>query len=76
MSTVKSTDTFVFHSDLGSMVTQVSEVEGYDVEDIIADRAKSQAMAVRFKQIAAEIDVNSLQAPRTIKSVYLEEQNG
>lgn len=76
MSTVKSSDTFVFHTDLGAMVTQVSEVDGYDVEDIVADRARSQAMAVRFRQIAEEIDINSLQAPRTIKSTYLEEQNG
>lgn len=72
-----STEMYVFHTDLGSMTAKVSEVGAYDVEDIVADRAKSQAMAQRFEQIAADMDINALQAPRTIKSKYLEDvQNG
>lgn len=77
MSTISKQDVFVFHTDLGAMATTVSEVEGYDVEDMMADRAKAQAMSVRFEQIAGDIDINALQAPRTIQSKYLEDaRNG
>jgi hypothetical protein len=71
MSTVTSTSSYIFNTDIGNMAVQLQEVSGYDVEDVIADRAFSQAQILRFQQIANNIDVNALMGTRAIASSYL-----
>lgn len=68
---VKSESNYIFHTELGTMLTTSREVEGYDIEDIIADRAFSEAQKIRFENLAAQIDINAVQGPRTIQSSYV-----
>lgn len=73
MSTVTPKNSFIFNTDLGNMLVNVDAVTGYDVEDVISDRAYSQAQILRLERIAENVDVNAPQGARTIKSAYLEE---
>jgi hypothetical protein len=52
-------------------VVEILTVKGYDVEDIIRDKAFSQAQILRFQAIAGNIDVNALMGTRAIKSTFL-----
>ena len=71
MSTVVQSKSFLFNSDLGNVLAKVEQVDGFDVEDIIRDRAGSQARAVQFLNLGKKIDPNFQTAPRTIPSVFL-----
>jgi hypothetical protein len=70
MSEVLSTEQFVFHTDLGTMLVTAEQVQGYDVEDLVSDRAFSQAQDLVFQNIASNLDINAYQGPRTIQSTY------
>lgn len=61
----------LFNTDLGNTVVEIKSVSGYDVEDIIRDKAFSQAQILKFSAIANNIDVNALVGTRAIKSSYL-----
>ena len=74
MSTVSNEALFVFNTDLGNVITQVEDVSGYDVEDIVSDKAFSQAQIMRFEQVAEDIDVNARKGARAISSAYLPEE--
>lgn len=63
----------MFNTDIGNVLTKTADVTGYDVEDIIADKAFSQAQILLFEQIADNIDVNAKRGSRAIPSSYLEE---
>jgi hypothetical protein len=71
MSDITPSTAHIFNTDIGNVVVQFQEVKGYDVEDVISDKAFSQAQILRFTSIAQDIDVNALQGPRTIKSAYI-----
>lgn len=70
MSVVTGTTVFIFHTDLGPVVTEVSTVRNYDVEDIIKRRAISMARSVQFLNMGKRFSPNDPAAPRTISSVY------
>ena len=62
----------MFVTDLGAVKVTREEVVEYDVEDMVADRASSQAEIARMENIAANIDVNAFKFPRQISaSAYL-----
>lgn len=71
MSEVTSSESFIYNTELGTMVIEVSEVKGYDIEDLVRDRAFSQAQILKFEAIAANLDPNAPTVPRTIKSSYV-----
>lgn len=73
MSEVTSTSTYVFHTDLGMMQTVEQVVSNYDVEDVVQDRAFSQAQELVFQNTAKKVSVNAPIGPRTIRSSYLQE---
>jgi hypothetical protein len=73
MSETKSTASYIFHTDLGVMQASEETVSGYDIEDVVQDRAFSQAQDLRFQSIANRVDVNAPIASRTIISKYLQE---
>lgn len=73
MSTSTPKSSFIFNTDLGNMLVNVEAVQGYDVEDVVADKAYSQAQIVRFERIANTTNINALKAARTIPSKFLEE---
>lgn len=62
----------IFNTDIGNVLVNVEEVAGYDVEDVIGDRAFSQAQILRMETIAENIDVNAPRGARTLKTAYLE----
>lgn len=70
MSRIVERKAFVFHTDIGAVVTEVRLVERYDVEDIIRDRAISQARSVQFYNQAQKSTPNDPKAARTLGSVY------
>lgn len=70
MSAVKSRKAYIFHTELGAVITEIRVVEKYGVEDIIKDRAISQARAIQFLNQANRVSVNDTKAARTMDSVY------
>lgn len=70
-STVVSTSSYLFSTDIGFARTNVTEVVGYDIEDIVKDKALSQARAIQFLTQGKTIDPTKPTAARTIPSVWL-----
>jgi len=70
MSAVVGTKTYVFHTDLGPVVTQINTVSRYDVEDITHNRAISQASRVQFINLGRSVGANGPKATRTIASTF------
>lgn len=70
MSSVVSTDTFIFHSDVGPVVTQIQTVYRYDVEDIIRNRATALGRKLQFYRLGQASSPNDPAAARTIPSVF------
>ena len=73
MSKVTQSEQFVFHTDVGVVKTTMTVEEDYDIEDIVADRAASQAIDIKFRYSAENVNINDPTSPRTLKSSYLEE---
>jgi len=70
MSTVVASNAYIFHTDLGPVVAQVEQVNNFDVDDIIHNRAISQALAISFLNLGNQASPNDPTAPRTITSAY------
>lgn len=58
MSVLEGSQTFIFNSQIGNVVVAVDQVRQYNVEDIVHDKAMSQAMAIKFLNISKDIDEN------------------
>ena len=71
MSEVLNSKSFLFNTEVGNVLTKIELVEGYDVEDIIRDRAGSQGRAIKLINLGKRIDPNARKAARTISSAYL-----
>lgn len=70
MSIVASTENFIFHTDLGPVVTQIQVVQRYDVEDIIRNRATALGRKLQFYRLGQESSPNDPSAARTMTSVF------
>lgn len=70
MSRVLDSKTHIVSTDIGLMVVTAETVVGYDVEDIIRDRAKSQGRILQLINAGKNADVNAQVGARTIKSIY------
>ncbi len=70
MSTAVILGTHLLHTDLGFVVVEVSQVQGYDVEDIMRNRVVSLARAVSFVNLGKAADVNAPKGARTLGSAY------
>ena len=71
MSTVKSEASYLVSMDIGLMRVSVQQVESYDVEDIVRDKAISQARAVQAINLGKQIDPTNPKGSRTLDSVWL-----
>jgi hypothetical protein len=71
MSTVKKESSYLVSTDIGTVRVHLQDVESYDVEDIVRDRAISQARAVQMLQLGKQIDATKPTAARTLKSAWL-----
>lgn len=74
MSKVLSSESFIFHTDIGTMLIRTSDVQRYDVEDIIRDKAVSQARAIQFLNLGKAADPNHPTVARTKSSIYYQNQ--
>jgi len=70
-STVVSTSSYFFSTDIGFVRTDISKVSGYDIEDIIRDKATSQARAIHLLNQGKIIDPTRPLAARSIASSWL-----
>lgn len=68
---VISEEKHIFHTELGCVLVTTKEVTDYDIEDIVRDGAISEATRIKFENLAALVDINALQGPRTIQSSYV-----
>ena len=71
MSTTTDLSSYIFNTDIGNVVVQFKEIVNFDVEDIIRQRAISQARAIQLLNIGKQIDINRPTAARTLPTVYL-----
>jgi hypothetical protein len=71
MSQLVRQSSYVVSADIGLFQVRISAVTGYDVEDIIQDKALSQARAVQMLNLGKQIDQGKPQAARTISSLWL-----
>lgn len=62
---------YLFSTDIGICQTRVATIQGYDVEDIVRNRAISQARAIQLASLGKRIYPQMPTTPRTIKSVWL-----
>ena len=70
MSQNGASKSYLFHTDLGAAVLTVTTVNNYDVEDVIRDRAISQARSIQFLNQAKKSSPNDQRGARTLDSVY------
>jgi hypothetical protein len=63
-------NSYIFSTDLGPVVAQVTTLVNFDVDDIIHNRAMSQALAVSFLNIGKTVSPNDPKAARTITSAF------
>lgn len=66
-----STESYFFSTDIGFVRNDVITVTGYDIEDIISDKAISQARAISLLSLGKRIDPTKPLAARSIKSTWL-----
>lgn len=70
-STVVDTKSYYFSTDIGFVRTDIISVVGYDIEDIVHDKAMSQARAIAFMNIGKTVDPTKPLAARSMPSVWL-----
>lgn len=70
-STVKSKASYFISTDIGFFRNDVTIVTGYDIEDIIHDKAISQARAIYFLNLGKRIDPTKPVAARSLKTIWL-----
>lgn len=71
MSQIVKQSSYVVSADIGLFEVQIKTVAGYDVEDVVQDKAISQALAVRMLSLGKQIDQSKPVAERTIPSLWL-----
>lgn len=74
MSKELSSESFIFHTDIGMMMIKVSDVQYYDIEDIVRDKSVSQARAVQLMNLGKGASANQPTVARTKSSVYFKNE--
>lgn len=71
VSKLKSEEQFIFSTDIGFMQVSMQTVTGYDVEDLVRDRAVSQARAVQMLNLGKSVDPAKRLGSRTVATTWL-----
>lgn len=71
VSILDSQSSYLVSADIGILQVQLQTVSGYDIEDIVHDRAISQARLVQLANLGKSIDPTKPVGARTISSVWL-----
>ena len=66
-----SSNSHIISSDMGFFQVKIKTVVGYDMEDIIHDKAISQARAVQMMTLGKRIDPTKPVASRSLPSLWL-----
>jgi hypothetical protein len=74
-SVVESEESYLVSADIGIMKVHLQTVSGYNVEDIIRDKAISQARAVQFLNLGKMIDPTAPSTSRTLPSIWLNNED-
>ena len=70
-STVISKESVIVSTDLGFVTVDQTVVTGYDVEDIVRDKALSQARAISMLMLGKTIDPTLPTTGRTVGSLWV-----
>lgn len=62
---------YLVSTDVGIVQVKLQDVTGYDVEDIVKDKAVSYARAVRMLTVGKMTDPTAPTGARTLPSVWL-----
>ena len=71
MSVLKSEEAYLVSSDIGIFHVVLKTVTGFDVEDLVQDKAISQARAVQLLNLGKTIDQYKPSSPRSVSSIFL-----
>jgi len=71
VSKINSESSYLVSTDIGFMRVRMMEVSGYDVEDIVHDKALSLCRAVQLLLIGKMVDPTMPTTSRTISSIWL-----
>lgn len=71
VSKLSEEQSYLVSTDVGIMQVKIQGVTGYDVEDIVRDKARSYARSVQMLSIGKMIDPTSPTAERTLSSSWL-----
>lgn len=71
MSITVSQRDYLISTDMGLMQVRMKTVRGYDMEDIIRDKAVSQARAIQLVSLGKRVDQSKPTAPRTMATAFL-----
>ena len=70
MGKIIASESYLVSTDIGTISSTVSQIEDYDIEDMMKHKALSQARLVKWVVVGKTIDINSLTGPSTLKSLY------
>lgn len=66
-----SVKSHIISSDMGFFQVKIKTVTGYDMEDVVHDKAVSQARAVQMLTLGKRIDPTKPVASRSLSSLWL-----
>ena len=70
MGKVISEQSFLVHSDIGTLESKTVVIENYDVEDLMRNQALSQARLVKWVVEGKKVDINSPTGPATLSTPF------
>lgn len=70
-SIVKKTESYLVSTDIGIVNVTLNTVTGYDIDDIVRDKAVSFARAIQMAALGKRIDQSKPSGARTISSTWL-----
>lgn len=70
MSKIEASRFYLIPTALGNMGVKVDLVSDYDVEDVVKNRATSQARALQMLNVGKLVDVNAILPEGSIPSAF------
>lgn len=71
MSKIIATQEYLLTSQVGTVKVEAQLIEGYDVEDIVSDRAISQARLVSFINLGKQVDANATLPAEALPAAFI-----
>lgn len=70
MSKIEATQTYIIATALGNMAVKDEIISDFDVEDVVKNKATSQARLLQFLNIGAELDENAQLPDGTVPTAF------